>query len=469
MPSRSQLAELVTALGGDEDAVLSAGPTEGLERFSEPARGAGGPLDVVLLPRSTDQVRTMIIWARRHLVRLLPQGANSGLVGASTPGPDGGVVVLSTDRLRGEPVIDPSDRTAVVYAGTRLSELNERLRTHGLELAIDLGADPSLGGMAATNTGGARMLRYGDMRDHVLGLEAVLADEDVSVIDELSVLRKDNTGLALSELLVGSGGALGVITRVALQLDTLPVETACAWLAPSSAHGAIQALLALEHGWGDRLSAFEVVSRDAMRIAVERVDGVRRPFGDASPPELSVLVEFVGTDSTQDALVDALAQLHGRGLIVDGVIGAPAASWAVRHAISEGLRLAGTVVGFDVSVPRSALPRFLDAVRAQVHDALPRVLLADFGHWGDGGVHCSVVVPHDDPLSGDELDELRDLVFGLTVDEYGGSFSGEHGIGPINAAWWTRTRSDGARRLTSGIKHLCDPLDLLGHPDMPYS
>lgn len=377
--------------------------------------------------------------------------------------------MLSTERLRGEPLIDPVDRTAVVHAGTRLSELNEQLAAHGLVLAIDLGADPSLGGMAATNTGGARMLRYGDMRQHVLGLEAVLADEPVSVVDELSVLRKDNTGLALSGLLVGSGGALGVITRVAVHLDRLPDETACAWLVPTGAQGALDTLLTLEGSWSDRLSAFEVVSRAAMLPALELVAGLHRPFGDGAPPEQSVLVEFVGSRGTEAALVDALAELHERGHIADAVVGDPASVWAVRHAISEGLRLAGTVIGFDVSVPRPRLPEFLDTVRGRVHQQLPRTFLADFGHWGDGGVHCSVIVPHDRPLDATELDDLRSLVFGITVDDFGGSFSGEHGIGPINAAWWRRTRSTGSQQLTRGLKHLCDPLDLLGHPGMPYT
>jgi FAD/FMN-containing dehydrogenase len=463
MPSPTQLDELASSL--DDPAALL---TTGLERFTTPARGAAGAAELVVAPRDTAAVRDVVAWARRHRIRLLPQGANTGLVGASTPGPEGGVVVLSTDRLRGEVVVDPLDRTALVPAGTRLSELNEVLAPHGLHLPIDLGADPSIGGMAATNTGGARMLRHGDMRRHVLGVQAVLADDRQSVVDEASVLRKDNTGLALSELLVGSGGALGVITRVALEVDPLPARVACAWLEPADGDAAARAVLLLEELAGDRLSAYEVISRAALRAALELVDGLHRPFERELPPEWTVLVEFAGDAGTDDALVAALAALVEHELVVDAVVGPPEQIWAVRHAISEGLRRRGTIVGFDVSVPRSRLAEFVAVVRHEVALLLPRTFVADFGHWGDGGVHCSVIVPFDEPLTRTEHDELRSLVFGTVVDRFGGSFSGEHGIGPVNAEWWARTRSAGAQLLSHGIKALCDPLDVLGHPAMPY-
>jgi len=464
MPSTTQLDELVSSLD-DPAAVL----TDGLERFATPARGVGGDVDVVVVPRDLAAVRTVVAWARTHRIRLLPQGANTGLVGASTPAEGDDLVVLSTDRLRGPSRIDPLDRTAVVHAGTRLSELDEELRPHGLFLPIDLGADPSIGGMAATNTGGARMLRHGDMRRHVLGVEAVLADDDVSVVDELSVLRKDNTGLALTDLLVGSGGALGVITRVALELAPIPEEVACAWLEPTDADAAVRTVLLLDRLAPDRLSAYEVISRAALTAALDHVDGLHRPFETDSPPEWTVLVEFAGGDGTGTALVDALGELVERELVVDAVVGPPDEIWAVRHAISEGLRRRGTIVGFDVSVPRSRLPEFVEVVRHEVSRLLPRTFVADFGHWGDGGVHCSVIVPFDEPLDDTERSQLRELVFGLTVDRFDGSFSGEHGIGPVNADWWRRTRSAGSRRLTHAIATFCDPLGVLGHPAMPYA
>ncbi len=464
MPTRPPIDELAAALA-DPSAIL----TEDLDRYRIPARGAHGTLDLVVRPADLQAVRTAVGWARRHRVRLLPQGANTGLAGASSPPPEGGVVVLSTERLRDDPVVDPVGRTAVVGAGTRLSELNELAAPHGLALAIDLGADPAIGGMVATNTGGARMLRYGDMRRHVLGVQAVLADEPVSVVDELSVLSKDNTGLALSQLLVGSGGTLGVVTRVALRLDVVPASSATAWVVPAGAEQMVRVVDELERRAGSWLSAVEVVSANALRTTLDLVEGLHDPFPGREVPERCALVELSGPDGAEDQLVARLAELDERGLLADAVVGPPEQLWAVRHSISEGLARAGTIVGFDVAVPRPDLPALVQAVRDEVGRLLPRTMVADFGHWGDGGVHCSVVVPHAAPLDASELGVLRELVFGLVVERFDGSFSGEHGIGPVNASWWERTRSDGARRLTRRIVESCDPLGVLGHPGMPYA
>jgi FAD/FMN-containing dehydrogenase len=455
--------ELVAALG-DPAAVLR----DDLDRYRVPARGPAGALEVVVRPADVAAIRTTIDWARRHGVHLLPQGANSGLAGASTPGPEGGVVVLSTERLRGTPGIDPVGRTAVVDAGTRLSELNELLAPYGLSFAIDLGADPSIGGMVATNTGGARMLRYGDVRRHVLGVQAVLADAEVSVVDELTVLAKDNTGLALSQLFVGSGGTLGVITRVALRLDVLPASRSCAWLVPRDDTAMIEIVDRLERDAAAWLSAIEVCSAAALRTTLEQVPGLHAPFGAHEVPPLAALVEFAGPDGAEDALVAALADLEAADLLEDAVVGPPEQVWALRHSVSEGLARAGTIVGFDVAVARSRVAELVHTVRAEVHRSFPRTMVADFGHWGDGGVHCSVVVPPAAPLEPAELDALRELVFGIVVDRFDGSFSGEHGIGPINASWWARTRSPGSQRLSKALVEVCDPLGVLGHPAMPY-
>ncbi len=473
------LDELSDALGDDARAVA----TGQLQRYAEPARGPAGDLDLVLLPGSTEQLRVMIQWARTHRISLIPQGANSGLVEASTPGPGDAAVVISTDRLIGEIYIDPVDRTVIAPAGVRLSTLNEALAAHGLRLPIDLGADPSIGGMAATNTGGARMIRHGDMRRHVLGIEAVLADEDVSLVDEISTLRKDNSGLSLTQLLVGSGGSLGVITRVALEVEPIAPSAACAWLLPVDVASAVDALVILESRWGTHLSAFEVVSNAALDAAVDHVADLRRPFpsssesSQAGPSELSILVEFEslepelaggGSTDAETHLLNALAALHEQSLVTDAVLTPLDDAWRLRHSISEGLRHSGTIIGFDVSVPRSQLPAFRKRARHSVAAEFPRVTVADFGHWGDGGIHCSVIVPVDQPLSESERSSLRNLVFGIAVDEFGGSFSAEHGVGPINADWWRRSESPGSQRMSHAIKAACDPLGILGHPRMPY-
>ncbi len=452
----------------DPGAVL--GPHDDLTRYTEPARGRAGRALGVARPSSTEQVRSVVGWAQRHRIAVVPQGANSGLVGASTPPPDGSTLVLSLERLNGAPVIDPLDRTAVVDAGVRLSELNASATQHGLSLPIDLGADPSLGGMAATNTGGARMLAHGDLRRHVLGVRAVIADAGCSVIDELSTLRKHNVGPSLGQLLIGAGGALGIITALAIELTPLRADRSCAWLALNDGHAAIACLRRLEHRSPNEFSAFEVVSAAALERAIALPSSPGSPFKGSPLPACTGLVELSGTAGVEDRLVSALAELSDAGLIGDAVVVPAETAWALRHSITEGLAASGVVVGFDVSVARPELPRLLEQLRAELHTACPRALLADFGHWGDGGVHANVVFPHEvTPPSDAERLALREMVLGTVVDGFNGSFSAEHGIGPTNAAWWTSTTPVANRAVLASIRDVVDPLRVLGHPGLPYS
>lgn len=467
MTATDALAELAAELGGS---AVRTDPAE-IAGHVTPWRGDTGDASAVVRPADTEQVRLVVAWARRHRVRLVPQGANTGLVGASTPPPGSEAVVLSTELMSAPPTIDPVDRTAVAQAGVRLSALNEAAARHGLCLPIDLAADPSLGGMVATNTGGSRMLRHGDMRRALLGVRAVLADERCSVVDELSTLRKHNVGPSIGQLLVGSGGGLGIVTEVAVELRPLPADRACAWLVPMDLTSTLQVLRRLETDAADDLSAFEVVSAEALDAATA-LDSVQvRPFGDRTPPH-SVLVEFEGRAGAEDRLVAALAMLSAAGLVADAVVMPPAQAWSVRHAVTEGLAHRGTVVGFDVSVPRPALPVLVERVRTALAEDLPRAVLADFGHWGDGGVHCNVSFPHQDghpsPPSTDERRIARELVLGLAVERLGGSFSAEHGVGPANADWWHRSTAPGTAALLARIAGVADPLGILGHPGLPY-
>lgn len=462
MPSKDPLDELEEVLG---PAALLTDPID-LARHTEPFRGPRGATPAVVRPSSVEEVREVVRWARRHRQRLLPQGANTGLVAASTPPPTGGpaTVVVSTDRLAGDLRVDPVDRAAVVGAGTRLSALEAAAAPHGLTLPIDLGADPSIGGMVATNTGGARMLRHGDVRRHVLGVRAVVADEGCTVVDELTTLRKHNNGPSLSQAFVGSSGAFGIITDVAVELEALPAARACAWVIPVGDDQALEALLLLERGYGTWLEAFEVVSREALAAGLPLSDAAR-PFGEREP-ELAVLVELSGRADVEDRLVEALADLFDAGLLEDAVVADAGRAWLPRHGISEGLRRLGTVVGSDVSVPRPALPRFRRVARERVAQRFPGAIVADFGHWGDGGVHCNVVLP--DGAGAEEVAAVRELVLGLAVREFGGSFSAEHGIGPVNADWWRATVPPATRALVEGMKQLFDPLGVLGHPGLPF-
>jgi FAD/FMN-containing dehydrogenase len=156
------------------------------------------------------------------------------------------------------------------------------------------------------------------------------------------------------------------------------------------------------------------------------------------------------------------------GVATEAVAVPPGDAWALRHALSEGLARTGAVLGFDVSVPRSDLGGFRDQVTARVAESLPRAVVADFGHWGDGGTHCNLVFPADDPPDAEERTLAREIVFGTAVDDHRGSYSAEHGIGPHNADWWRRVTPAGNQEIVRTLRDVFDPDRILGHPDLPF-
>ena len=226
-------------------------------------------------------------------------------------------------------------------------------------------------------------------------------------------------------------------------------------------------LAAVESGLGPLLSAFEVMSDVAVRAALDTVDGLHAPFRGGGP-ELVVLVEAAGPTGTGDVLARVVADLEPAGTLADAVVAPPADAWSLRHAITEGLSRTGTVVGFDVSVPRSELVAFRADVRSRVGRVLPRATVADFGHWADGGMHCNLVFPADAPPSPEERDLARGVVFGTAVDDHRGSYSAEHGIGPHNADWWRRVTPEANQRAIRSLRDRFDPDRVLGHPDLPF-
>lgn len=454
---RERLAASLRAVLG-ADGVVTA--PDDLRPYDLAARYETGQAALVARPRSAAEVSAVMARCAQAGVRVVPQGANTGLVGGSTADASGAQVVVSLERLTGTLRIDPLNRSARVSAGVRLSTLNAALEPHGLCLPIDLGADPTLGGMAATNTGGARFIRYGDMRRQVLGLQAVLADGAGSVVQLKGGLRKDNTGLDLRQLLVGSGGALGVITEVEVELQPRPRQTAAALVALASPEAALPLLLRLEREAGEWLSAFEGMSAPAMAAALAHAPGLRNPFAGAAP-DYAVLIELSSSrlpgpneptlpEVLETCLADWMAAAPDD--VADVLVGRPEPLWALRHAISDGLRAKGRVVGFDLAFRRSDVAPF----RAMAVDVLARDFaefeVCDFGHIGDGGVHFNLVMDAAAPLSAARLAALRACVYDLAVRRFGGSFSGEHGLGRANLDGYRTLTPARVRQLAGGVQ-----------------
>lgn len=402
-------------------------------RYETPARYAAGVAAAVLRPASTKEVSAVVGYCARRDLPFVPQGANTGLAEGSTPDASGAHLVLSLDRLNTPLKIDVADRTAEVGAGVRLSALNAALEPHGLFLPIDLGADPTVGGMAATNAGGARFLRYGDMRRHVLGLEVVLPDPAGTVLTLSHGLRKDNAAIALRQLFVGGCGAFGVITKATVEVHHRPRQTAAALLIPRDMEAVLSLLTAFEAEAGPMLTAFEGMSKAAMERAVAHVPSLSNPFSGGTP-DYAVLVELTRSWAPREgeaSLDETLQQITGRllelddGPLTDALFGSAAKMWALRHALSEGLRASGPVVGFDLSFRRRDLARFRAEATKMLDANFPDYALCDFGHVADGGIHFNLV----GPTTPERRTALREAVLTLAIDGFGASFSGEHGLG----------------------------------------
>ena len=442
----------LSAIVGEQN-VLVAGAMEGYET---PARYERGQAAAVVRPASTAEVSQAVSYCVRNGLSFVPQSGNTGLVSNATPDSSGKQIILSLERLRAPLQVNLANRSVHVGAGVRLSTLNNELRKHGLFLPIDLGADPMIGGMISTNTAGARFLRYGDMRRHVLGLEVVLADRDGTVLDLMSALRKNNTGIDFKQLFVGTGGALGVVTQAVLDVQPVPQQSAVALVVPADAKEAPFALLRLleEHA-GDCLSVFEGMSANAMAAALEHVKSLSNPFGLAVP-EYAILIELAAGSAVgdlEDRLTHVLEHATERALIVDAVIGKNEQLWSLRHSLSPSLRAVGYVLGFDLAFDRGQVLAFRSAMIAELARDFPEYCVCDFGHLGDGGVHFSLLRSRDGASAERDL-AVTDYVFDAAVTRFGGSFSGEHGIGRANQHIYDRFTPALHQQLASGLTQL---------------
>lgn len=456
------VAALVAALG--ERGVLTDASDRA--RFETGWRYGKGVARCIARPASTDEVAATLRICGERGVRVIAQGANTGLVASSTPDGSGQMVVLSLERLNRTIELDQHGRTVLVDGGVLLSQLNEALAKDGFWFPVDLGADPQIGGMVATNTGGTRLIKYGDVRHNLLGVEVVLGDG--RVLSQLNRLRKNNTGLDSKHLFVGTTGVFGIVTRAVLQVAPLPKQRAVALIGCADGKTVLDALAAVEADLGDVLSAFEVMSANALAAVFAHQPGLRQPF--ATLPRYAVLVELSSTLPADALQLDAVletrlgALLENAGdAIADVLVGKGDEFWQMRHHISESLRAEGRMLAFDISVPRSQLPAFTRHVEELLARDWPLVKLCDYGHWGDGGTHLNLVW-NETTIARPAADVIADLqprIYELAVRKYGGSYSAEHGVGPHNQRYYDLYTDALVKAFCAVLGDFCDPGDLL--------
>lgn len=432
--------------------------------YLQGARYGAGRTPAVLRPRTVRQAEAALAALHEHAAQFVLQGANTGLVAASTPDDSGQQFVLSLDRLKEPILIDPQERTAVVSAGVRLSELNKAAAEHGLCFPIDLSADPSIGGMIAANTGGARLIKYGDVRANLCAVDAWLAHAPSAALQFGSALRKNNTGIDFKQLLCGTGGALGVILRATLRLHPLPKQRATALVVPASADAVMPLLAALERDLSEFIASVEGMSQPALQATFRHHPTLRNPFANGEIPPYALLVELVTSLPPQqlaldDLLQESLAGMLESELLTDALFGDQETLWRIRHSISEALRNEGQVIAFDICLPRRHWAEFRVWGAHWLAENFPTLQICDFGHVADGGLHYNLVAPKAGPgtLSAETIQTLRTALLDTVVRRFAGSFSAEHGIGPYNRAYYERYTPPEIRRLAGSMKNALMP------------
>ena len=458
----------LTALLGDKGIVI-----EGMDvaAYQTGARYDEGRASIVLRPQTTEEVSAAVSYCVKNRIVLIPQSGNTGLVSGSTPDTTGAQAVLSLDRMTTRFDLDLDNRSLRADAGLRLSDVNQKLEKHGLFFPIDLGADPRLGGMLATNTGGSRFLKYGDVRRNTLGIKVVLADEDGTVLDLTSELRKNNTGIDWKQVFIGTSGSFGVITECVLNIEPLPKQVATAYLVPTSGAHVMPLLRAMEDRLGAYLSAFEGISKNSITAALDHVPSLKNPFQGGNVPEYVILAEISRTwepregEQSLDAVLEAvLAEIWEteEAPLADAFVGPAHEMWSLRHALSEGVKHSGKLIAFDLSFRRGDIMAFCDRMKADMPQAFADVTICDFGHIGDGGVHFNLVVPKDSASASDTDFErrLRDWVFAVAVQDFNGSFSAEHAIGRKNQAYYDLYTQQKIKDMAQGLKAITSPGEL---------
>ena len=455
-PSSAVLDELKAALGPggwtQDPEVVGPSLTEWRNRWI-------GNTPILLTPRSTEDVARAVTICAREGVAITPHGGGTGLVGGQIPF---GEVLVSTRKMRAVRDVTPLDDAMTVEAGLTLLEAQQAATAAGRYFPLSLAAEGSatIGGVISTNAGGTQVLRYGMMRDLVLGIEAVMPNGEI--FHGLKRLRKDNTGYDLKQLLIGAEGTLGVVTAATLKLFPIMRSRAVAVVGLETAAASVELLARAKAETGGGVEAFELMKRLGMELVLKNIPDTREPL--ESTPPWYVLIEIAsGTPGGAEALMERLLEVaFEEGLIVDAAIAQNdaqrAAFWRLREEHSAALKPEGGGWKHDVSVPISRIADFIDEASAAVERFHPGARVSVFGHVGDGNLHYDILpaIGEDIPVFIGRWKEGSEVVHDV-VGAYHGSISAEHGLGRLKTEEVTRYKSPLEIETMAAIRRALDP------------
>ncbi len=418
-----------------------------------------GETPLLLLPRTVEEVAAIVSHCSAHRITMTLQGGNTGLVGGQIPV---GEVLLSTERLRAVREAAALDDVLIAEAGVPLAAVHAAAAAVGRTFPLSLASEGSatVGGLVSTNAGGTAVLRYGTMRDLVLGLEAVLPDG--SVFRGLKRLRKDNTGYDLKQLLIGGEGTLGVVTAAALKLFPILSSRATAMVGLASPAAAIRLLARAKDASGGAVEAFELISHRGVELAVRNIADGRDPL--AEPHPWIALIEIASSEAggAEAAMERLLSAALEDGVIADAAVAQSEsqaqAFWRLREGQSAAQKPEGVSWKHDVSVPVSCVPEFLERAGALAARLAPGSRVVAFGHVGDGNIHYDVLQPKGGDGAAHEAGrEAGSRAIHDLVDALGGSISAEHGLGAMKSVEALRYKDPGTVELMRRVRAAFDP------------
>ncbi|MDE2051162.1 MAG: FAD-binding oxidoreductase [Gammaproteobacteria bacterium] len=444
------------------------GPRGDLEPYlTDHRRLYHGRALAVALPRTVAQVTELLAFCNGQRVGVVPQGGNTSYCGGATPDESGRQIIVSLSRLSRIRRLDALDYSIVAEAGCVLADIQRAADEAQRLFPVSLGSEGScqLGGNLSTNAGGIHVLRYGMMRDLVLGLEVALADG--RLLSSLGTLRKDNTGYDVKSLFLGAEGTLGIITAASLKLFPKLRAFATAFAAVPDPRAAVALLARLREASGDRVSSFELIPRIAVDLTTRHIPGVRDPL-DVSRPwyVLCELTSARAADPMEELLEQSLAGALEDRLVLDAAVARNArdraAFWKLRETIPEAQRLDGGSLKHDISIPVGSIADFIEHGSRWIAANVPDGRLVAYGHVGDGNLHFNLnQAPAADRTAFLAREEAVKRAIHDLVRDFGGSFSAEHGIGRLKVAELERYAAPVELDLMRTIKHALDPNGIL--------
>jgi FAD/FMN-containing dehydrogenase len=464
--SNTQLIEQLRTLVGPQGLLTDK---QDVEPYVQDWRGIYvGETAAVVRPANTGEVAAVVKACAESGTPIVPQGGNTGMCMASVPRAGRHEIVVSLARMNRIREVDALNNTLTAEAGVVLANIQQAAAEVDRLFPLSLGAEGSctIGGNLSTNAGGVNVLRYGNTRDLVLGLEVVLPDG--RIWNGLRSLRKDNTGYDLKQLFVGAEGTLGIITAAVLKLFPRPSASATAWAAVKSPEAALKLLALLRQHCGDRINAFELISRACVELVLRHIPGTRDPLTASHGwYVLTQLADSQPGEKLRQELETALQDALESELVLDATIaesgGQSQALWRIRETIPEAARgEPGMLYRHDISVAVSAVPDFVRDAGPALEERFPGAKVICFGHLGDGNLHYNAFIPgrSRSDAAAREAHDVTDLIYDI-VQRFGGSFSAEHGVGLAKVNELVRYKSPVEVDLMRAIKRTLDPEGLM--------